>query len=375
MKKFLEKLLAKTGVTINGDKSYDIQVRDERFYKRFLLNPSLGAGESYMEGWWDCAQLDEMFFRLTRQIDTDTLYTPWKLALMRFVNLFVNQQTRFKSRRVAKEHYNLDNSLYQYMLGDSMAYTCAYWNNAKNLDEAQRNKFNLICKKIDLQPGDKVLELGCGWGSFAKYAAETYGCEIVAVNIASEQIKYAKECGKNLPIAYFLCDYRDQKIYNPNNLKFDKVVSIGLCEHVGAKNYRHFMQIARDNLKEDGHFLLHTIGRNISANYVDPWINKYIFPNGMLPSLKQLAASAESLFVIEDLHNFGSDYDKTLMAWHKNFISHWPQLSLRYDDKFYRMWNYYLLSCAGVFRAREMQLWQFVLTPKGKLNGYRSIRE
>lgn len=375
MNKLLKNLLEKAGVTINGNNPYDIQIHDQRFYKRFLMNPSLGAGESYMEGWWDCTRLDELFYRITRAVNTDTIFKPWYLAWARFMNILINQQTRHRSKHVADKHYNLDNELYRIMLGPTMAYTCAYWPHANNLDQAQENKFKLICKKLDLKPGDKVLELGCGWGSFAKYAAENYGCHIVAVNISTEQIKYARENSNSLPIEFFLCDYRDQAIYNSNQIKFDKVVSIGLCEHIGYKNYRRFMNIVRNNIKEDGLFLLHTIGRNNSVNFVDPWINKYIFPNGMLPSIKQIAGSSENLFVIEDLHNFGADYDKTLMAWRKNFMDHWPQLSLRYDEKFYRMWNYYLLSCAGAFRAREMQLWQFVLTPKGKLNGYQSIRE
>ena len=231
-----------------------------------------------------------------------------------------------------------------------------------------------FAKKVDLKPGDKVLELGCGWGSFAKFAAENYDCQIVAVNIATEQINYAKESCKGLPIEFLLCDYRDSHIYNPSKIKFNKVVSIGLCEHVGYKNYRHFFEIARSNIKDDGLFLLHTIGRNVTSNYVDPWINKYIFPNGMLPSIKQLGSNVENLFIVEDLHNFGADYDKTLMAWKSNFDTHWNELSKRYDEQFYRMWTYYLLSCAGTFRARDMQLWQFVLSPKGKIDGYRSLR-
>lgn len=374
MKNLLQKILDESGVTLNGNKPYDIKVLDNRFYKHFFMNPSLGAGEGFMEGWWTCNQLDELFFRVIHHVKTNKLYNTWKIMLVRFINSIINQQTRGKSLKVANQHYNLDNSLYINMLGPSMAYTCAYWRNATTLDQAQYDKFDLICRKIDLRPGDKVLELGCGWGSFAKFAAEKYGCQIAAVNISSEQINYAKQAGKGLPIEFHLCDYRDKSSYNPQNIKFDKIVSIGLCEHIGYKNYRHFMQIARDNIKEDGLFLLHTIGRNNSINFVDPWINKYIFPNGMLPSIKQLSSSMENLFVLEDLHNFGSDYDKTLISWKNNFDASWITLSSRYDEKFYRMWTYYLLSCAGGFRAREMQLWQFVLSPRGKLNGYHSIR-
>lgn len=370
----LQNVLQQAEVTINGSQPYDIQIHDERFYKRFLLNPSLGAGESYMEGWWSCRNLDELFFRLERSTRTDDLYRSWKIALIRCLNAISNQQSRSRSRRVAEVHYNLDNELYQAMLGESMAYTCAYWQTAKTLDQAQHAKYDLVCKKLDLKSGDKVLELGCGWGTFAKYAAENYGCQITAVNIAKEQIKFAQKNCKKLPVNFYLSDYRDPHIYNPDRIKFDKVVSIGLCEHIGYKNYRQFLQIVRSNLEDNGLFLLHTIGRNNSVNFVDPWINKYIFPNGMLPSIKQLSGNMENLFVVEDLHNFGADYDKTLMAWHRNFDKSWPKLSARYDERFYRMWTYYLLSCAGIFRARGMQLWQFVLSPKGLLNGYHSIR-
>lgn len=374
MENLLKSMLNTAGITINGTQPFDIQIHDQSFFKRFMLNPSLVAGESYMEGEWSCKQLDELFFRVMRRMNTDVVYDTWKIKLVRLFNALVNQQTPKKSQRVAIQHYNLDNTLYQYMLGESMAYTCAYWQNAKTLDEAQYNKYDLICRKINLQPGEKVLELGCGWGGFAKYATEKYGCEVVAVNISSEQIRYAKELCGNLPVTLHLCDYRDQDVYNPKRIKFDKLVSIGLCEHIGYKNYRNFMGIARENLKDDGLFLLHTIGRNDSANFVDPWINKYIFPNGLLPSIKQLGASMELLFVVEDVHNFGTDYDKTLMAWKNNFDEHWQELSAHYDEKFYRMWSYYLLSCAGTFRAREMQLWQWVLSPKGVLGGYKSVR-
>jgi cyclopropane-fatty-acyl-phospholipid synthase len=296
------------------------------------------------------------------------------VAFQSLTNRLVNLQTKLRSKKVAEQHYNLGNDLYRYMLGKSMAYTCAYWKNAKTLDQAQYDKFDLICRKINLKPGERVLDLGCGWGSLAKYMAENYGSKVTAVNISVEQVRYAREICSHLPVEVHLCDYRDANSYNPKNIPFDKVVSIGLCEHVGHKNYRHFLKIARENLKENGLFLLHTIGKNDSSFFVNPWINKYIFPNGMLPSIKLLSGAMEHLFVLEDLHNFGSDYDKTLMAWHKNFNDNWGQLKDKYGQEFFRLWNYYLLSCAGGFRARGMQLWQMVLSPKGLLGGYETVR-
>lgn len=373
-KSIVNQFLESAGITPNGKQPYDIRIHDNSIYRKLLINPSLGAGEGYMEGLWDCDQLDEFFFRICRY-HLDKKFNPkWLITLRSIVNTFFNLQTRLRSKRVAEKHYNLGNDLYREMLGETMAYTCAYWKDADNLDQAQYNKFDLICRKIGLKAGNRVLDLGCGWGSLAKYMAEKYRCEVVAVNISEEQVRYAKENSKHLPVQVFLCDYRDDHFYNPEKKPFDRVVSIGLCEHVGHKNYRHFMQIAHRNLKENGLFLLHTIGKNNSIAYVDPWINKYIFPHGILPSVKLLGNSIEDFFVLEDFHNFGADYDKTLMAWHRNFNHSWPKFKKDYDEKFFRLWNYYLLSCAGGFRARGMQLWQMVLSPKGILGGYESVR-
>lgn len=373
-KTLITKFLTSAGVSLNGSSAFDIRIHDKRFYRNLYTQPSLKIGESYMAGYWNCDQLDELFFRIT-QNDLDTkIYKKWMIGMRSVLNHAVNFQSRILSKQVAELHYNLGNDFYRHMLGESMAYTCAYWKNAETLDQAQFNKFDLICRKINLKPGERVLDLGCGWGSLAKFMAEKYGCEVVAVNISTEQVKYAQESCRDLPVKFYLSDYRDDHIYNPENRPFDKVVSVGLCEHVGFKNYKKFIETARRNLKEDGLFLLHTIGKNFSSNFVDPWINKYVFPNGVLPSVKLLSEAMENIFVVEDLHNFGPDYDKTLMAWHKNFNENWPLYKDQYGETFFRMWNYYLLSCAGVFRARGMQLWQMVLSPRGVAGGYETVR-
>lgn len=374
-----QRVLKPANIVINGSNPWDIQVHDKRFYRRLLFEQSVGLGESYMNGWWNCERLDELFFRLQRHLNRDgfSLNTLFNLhfAIQYFLSshFLFNNQSKSRSQEVAERHYNLNNSFYQAMLGTSMAYTCAYWKNATDLDSAQRAKYDLVCQKLMLRPGERVLELGCGWGGFAKHAAENYGVTVDAVNLASKQIQLAKTLCKNLPVKLYTCDYRDTDLYNPQRILYDKVVSIGLCEHVGHKNYRHFMRLVRRQLKDDGLFLLHTIGKNISRHATDRWIQKYIFPGGMLPSLNLLSRAAENLFVIEDLHNFGADYDTTLMAWHANFERAWPHFNDQFDERFYRMWRYYLLICAGSFRARSMQLWQFVLSPKGQLNGYERL--
>jgi cyclopropane-fatty-acyl-phospholipid synthase len=320
-----------------------------------------------MDGWWDCPHLDEFFFKVLR-VDMDKELRNWRMVMHYLKARIVNLQTKSKSLVVAQKHYDAGNDLYTGMLGESMAYTCGYWKDAKNLDDAQNAKFDLVCKKIGLKPGMTVLDLGCGFGGFLKYAAEHYKVSGVGINISKEQVKFAREATKGLPLEFQLIDYRDAKG------TFDRVVSIGMTEHIGYKNYRGFLELVRDRLSDDGLFLLHTIGANKSETASDPWTNKYIFPNGHLPSIKQLGESMENLFTMEDWHNFGADYDKTLMAWHHNFVAHWDEIKDEYDERFYRMWTYYLLSCAGAFRARRLQLWQVVLSKKGVLGGYHSIR-
>ena len=269
---------------------------------------------------------------------------------------------------VGKEHYDVGNDLFIKMLDKRMTYSCAYWKDASTLDQAQEAKLDLICRKLYLKPGMKILDIGCGWGSFAKYAAEKYGVNVVGITISQQQLDLAKQLCQGLPITLRFQDYRDV------NETFDRIVSVGQMEHVGYKNYRQYMQMVQRCLTDEGMFLLHTIGSSKTTKVVDPWIEKYVFPNGQLPSAEQLTRAANGLFIFEDWHNFSADYDKTLMAWHRNFITHWDELKSNYDQRFFRMWSYYLLACAGGFRSREMQLWQIVFVKKGIPGGYVSIR-
>ncbi|MGA8164778.1 MAG: cyclopropane fatty acyl phospholipid synthase [Waddliaceae bacterium] len=374
LKSIAQRMLESANVKINGPNPWDIQVLDERFYKRLFLAQTLGVGESYMDGWWSCDRLDELSFRIQRHLNQDRFLYVLLNFYQNIGHFFINKQTKLRSLAVAEQHYNLNNSLYHAMLGETMAYTCGYWKQATDLSSAQLAKYDVICRKAQLKSGEKVLELGCGWGGFAKYAAENYGATVDAVNIAREQIHYAQTLCRGLPIRLHTCDYRDVDFYNPHRIQYDKVISIGLCEHVGHKNYGRFLGLVRNQLKEDGLFLLHTIGKNVTTAVTDRWVQKYIFPGGMLPTLKLLSQASEKHFVIEDMHNFGADYDKTLMAWHHNFERAWPNFNDQFDERFYRMWSYYLLGSAGAFRARTMQLWQLILSPKGKLNGYMSLR-
>lgn len=361
----VEGMFADAGITINGNNRYDIRIKDERFYKRIMRDGSMGLGESYVDGWWDCESLDDFFFKLMPTDPQDKIKRNLKLIMLSAV---LNMNCKSKAFQIGERHYDLGNELFQLMLDKRMLYSCAYWKDASTLDDAQEAKMDLICRKIGLKPGDKILDIGCGWGGFVKYAAEKFGIKAVGITVSRNQAELASEICRGLPIEIRLQDYRDL------NEKFDHIVSIGMLEHVGHKNYRAYMQTVHKCLKDDGLFLLHTIGDSYTKTAMEPWMDKYIFPNSLIPSMKQVSAAAEKLFVIEDWHNFGIYYDRTLMSWFVNFDKNWNKLKERHDDRFYRMWKYYLLSCAGTFRSRCQQLWQIVLSKKGVPGGYESVR-
>jgi len=359
-KRTIIELFSLAGITIDGKNPYDIQVFNEKFYQRVLKDTALGLGESYMDGWWDCRALDRCFDRILRTRLNEKVKGDWKLALHLVRPKLFNLQKLSRAYRVGQQHYDIGNDLYQAMLDKRMLYTCGYWKDANDLDKAQEDKLELVCRKINLEPGMKVLELGCGWGSFAKYAAENYGVEVTAVTVSEKQVELGSELCKGLPVKIMLEDYRNM------SGKYDRVISIGIMEHVGYKNYRNYMEVTDRCMNDDGIAFFHTIGGNVSTTITNAWTNKYIFPNAVIPSIAQLGKAMEGLFVMEDWHNFGPDYDKTLMAWHANFEAAWPDLKEKYGERFYRMWRYYLLSSAGSFRSRLSQLWQVVMTKPGR---------
>ncbi len=361
-------VLETADVKLNGTRPWDLQIHNDAFYARVLRGGTLGFGESYVDGWWDCERLDELIARLVRADARSALRPNAALIWSWIVASVSNRQKGRRTFRVGETHYDAGNDLYRAMLDARLTYTCGYWSQATTLDEAQEAKLDLVCRKIGLKAGQRVLDIGCGWGSFASFAAERYGASVVGITISKEQATLARERCKGLPVEIFLQDYRHTRSV------FDHIVSLGMFEHVGYKNYRTYMSMVRRCLAPDGIFLLHTIGGNQSVRSTDPWIEKYIFPNSMLPSAAQITRAAEGLFVMEDWHSFGTDYDKTLMAWDANFERAWPSLRETYGDRFFRLWRFYLLSCAGSFRARQNQLWQIVFSPHGIPGGYQSVR-
>ena len=361
-------MLGLAGIEINGSRPFDIQVKNPDFFKRVLQQGSLGLGESYMDGWWECERLDMFFQRvvsagLEKKLPhhlKDTL----RIAAARLTNL----QSKKRAWIVGKEHYDLGNDLFTLMLDPYMQYSCGYWKDATTLEEAQEAKLRMICEKLQLQPGMRLLDIGCGWGGLSAYAAKNYGVSVVGVTISAEQQKLAQARCAGLDVQILLQDYRDL------DRQFDRIVSVGMFEHVGPKNYETYFSVAARNLKPDGLFLLHTIGSNQTDLNVDAWIDKYIFPNGCLPSVRHIAEASEGRFVMEDWHNFGADYDRTLMAWLENFKRAWPELAGGYSERFERMFTYYLNACAGAFRSRNIQLWQVLFSPAGVEGGVRVYR-
>ena len=352
----VERLLDAADVQVGGDRPWDIQVNEPAFYRRVLAEGSLGLGESYMDGWWEAGELDRLIERLLEaRLDRRVNLTPrllWYWLSQRLLNL----QSRRRAHIIGQRHYEVGNDLFEHMLDSRLTYSCGYWRRAHDLEQAQAEKLDLICRKLDLQPGMRLLDIGCGWGSLVGFAAEHYGVEAHGITVSHEQVGLARQRCSGLPVQIDLQDYRDL------SGEYDRIASVGMVEHVGWRNYSTFMRAVRERLAAGGRFLLHTIGSPHSRRHNDPWIEKYIFPNSMLPSVAQLTRAAEPTFLLEDVHNFGPDYDRTLMAWDENFRAAWPELAPRYGERFRRMWRFYLMASAAHFRTRRIQLWQMLFS-------------
>lgn len=366
-KRIVKNTLAAADVAINGNRPWDIQIYDDRFYRR-AARGTLGLGESYMDGDWDVASVDSLFQHfLTAELRQSLLYKINHAGLVIRAKLS-NLQTRRRSRAVAEEHYNLDHRMYEQFLGPWNQYTCCFFNDTDDLHQAEVNKLEMICRKLEINENDHVLDIGCGWGGFARYASSTRGCEVTGITISTEQADFARDYTEGLPVDILLADYRDL----PEKLgsKFDKILICGMIEHVGYKNYRGLMEVVHQLLDDDGLFLLHTIGNADETHIVDRWIEKYIFRNSMAPAMGQLAIAFQGLFSVHAWENYGHYYSKTLTAWQENFERNWDNIRAiaskpAFDEKFRRMWNYYLLSSKAAFDVEDLLLWQVVMSKMG----------
>jgi cyclopropane-fatty-acyl-phospholipid synthase len=355
----VQDLFASADIRLDGRRPWDIRVHDARFFRAVLAGGTLGFGESYMDGWWDCEALDEMCCRAIRARLEERVPVNLHTALAFASSFLLNLQTRRRARLVGRRHYDVGNDFFECMLDPSMQYSCAWFRDTNDLAQAQREKMDLICRKLGLEKGMSLLDIGCGWGGLARHASEHYGCRVVGITISEEQRRYGAELSRGLPVEIRLQDYREI------SEQFDRVVSVGMLEHVGPKNYRKYMRKVFETLRPGGVFVCQSIAANFSSHYPDPWVARYIFPNSMIPSAAQVSKATEKLLVLEDVQNLGGDYEKTLKAWESNFRRSWHRFASRYGETFYRMWRFYLLGCAGAFRARGLQLFQFVFSKGG----------
>jgi cyclopropane-fatty-acyl-phospholipid synthase len=359
----VETLFARADVHIDGQRPWDIRVHRDRFFGRVLTQTDLGFGESYMDGDWSCDQLDELAARLFGA----GLHHRWRWV-DRFDALIArlfSRQTRARVRRHVVPHYDLGNDLFEAMLDTRhMAYTCGYWRGgAETLEDAQEAKLELICRKLRLQPGMRILDIGCGWGGLAAFAASRYAVSVTGVTLSPQQARLGAERTRGLNVDIRVQDYRDV------GGQFDRVVSVGCLEHVGHRNHRQFFEVVRARLGDGGHALVHSIGVSRTQYRGGRFLDTYLFPVVNLPSMAQIGRAIDGLFIVDDIHNFGTDYDRTLIAWHERFHRAWPHLDARYGQllrgRFRRMFEFYLLMTAGFFRSRQAQVWQTVLTPEG----------
>lgn len=370
--KLIREFCRRAGIEINGSDRWDPRVHSPEVYTRIFGQGSLGLGESYMEGLWDCAALDEFFSRLFTAYADQRLGGDFPLRVRIILAVFAHNLFNFqqgRERQVGEFHYDTGNDFFAAMLDPSLTYSCGYWKEAKTLQEAQSTKHELICRKLGLTRGMRILDVGCGWGSFLRHAVEHYGVQGVGITISREQMEFGQKALEGLPITIQLQSYHQLE-----GEQFDRIVSVGMLEHVGHKNYPLFMRMMRELLAKDGLFLLHTIGSREKVWSPDPWIAKYIFPNSELPSRRLLEKSIDREFYVVDWHEFGAYYDPTLMAWHANLERHKASLSSRYqEERFWRMWRYFLLMSAGLFRARRKEVWQLVLS-KSSIEDYSVVR-
>jgi cyclopropane-fatty-acyl-phospholipid synthase len=361
----LGNLLAKAGITLNGDRAWDVQVRDPRAYSRVLRDGSIGFGESFMAGWLDCERLDELIDRAYRAELTKRIEV-LRWALLQAIRAKLNPfGSRSRSFEIGEWHYDAGNDLFQLMLDKYMIYSCGYWQQAQTLEAAQGDKLELICRKLELEPGMRLLDIGCGWGGLARYAAEHFGVSVVGITVSKQQIELGRRLAAGLPVELRYTDYREV------NETFDRVVSVGMFEHVGRRHYRDFFRSCERCLKQSGILLLHTVGY-LRQQAINPWYDKYIMPGVEFPTVANILDNTGKDLVLEDFHTWhGSHYDRTLMAWYERFDAGWDQLKDRYDDTFRRMWKLYLQGCAGAFRAERMRVWQLVFSKGGIPGGYR----
>ncbi len=359
MGRFLvERALRRADVRIDGDRPHDIRVLDPRFYGDVLRRGSLGFGECYVRRWWDADDVEELAFRLIRSgVYSLSSAVPGLPRDLR--DMFANQQTRRLATRVADEHYSMGNDVFFAFLGGVRNYSCGIFDGDADLDAAQTRKLAKISSLLDLRPGERLLDVGGGWGELSRHAAAAHGCEVTHVNLSDEQIRHASALCTDLSVRVEKRDWRDVEG------RFDKIAVIAMLTHVGPKNYRRFMQRMHDRLEPGGLMLIETVGTRHAAVRCEAWLDKYIFPGGVVPTRRQILGAADGLFDETRFESSGEHYVQTLRCWQENFERNWTDLSSRYDEERRRIFNYFFQSIGGAFRAGYVDHWHILLRRTG----------
>ena len=353
----VQDFLQQADIRVDGSRPWDIKICHPDFFKCIMQQGLLGLGESYMDGWWECERVDILIYKfLTGRLDE---YLP--IHLHNILNLFSAKLLSLKPDHVSltsgnKEH-EIGYDIFAVMLDNYMQYSCGLWREGTSLDEAQTAKLQMICEKLQLSPGMRILDLGCGWGGTAEYMARHYGVYVEGITDSTEQQKVAQARCRDLDVTIMLGDFHDCI-----DDQFDRIISLGTLQNIELRNYQAFFKRIANSLNPDGRCLLQSIGKDQFVNHVGLWINKYIFPRGCLPSEEQIVRSTQPYLHIEDWINLGGDYDKTFMSWEKRINDAWPELKDNYSPRFKRMLDYYLCSCAGFLRAKKLNMWQMVFS-------------
>ena len=349
------------------DNPVTVKLLKENLNWKLILDPELEFPEAYMRGEIiiENASLKEFLMDLVknlgrREVNSASYISKRIFQLWRYLSNF---NLPGKSRKNVEHHYDIGGEkgekLYDIFLDrDHRLYSCAYWkNDTKTLEEAQKNKINHIVKKLDIKQGQKILEVGCGWGGMAFEIAKQKGCEVLGISLSKNQINYCKKKAKDLgldnQVSFKLADYREIQG------KYDRIYSVGMFEHVGKKFYKAFFESMNKLLKDDGIFLLHTIGVVDKPSPPNKFINKYIFPGGVCPSFSQIIEPIEKTgLIVADTETLIRHYDKTLESWLERFLGKRQEVKDLFDEKFVKMWEFYLASCAAAFRYRDLAVFQ-----------------
>ena len=334
---------------------------------KLVIDPEIEFPEAYMRNEITIknGSLDQFLMSLVENLGRDEITTASYLSKKTFeiFRFFSNFNLPGKSRKNVEHHYDIGGEkgekLYDIFLDKKhRQYSCGYWKkDTETLEDAQQNKIDHIIKKLDIKNGQKVLDVGCGWGGMALELARQKGCEVTGISLSKNQINYckkkAKELGLDNQVSFKLADYRE--IMG----KYDRIYSVGMFEHVGRKFYNKFFKTINKLLKKDGTFLLHTIGVVDKPTPPNEFINKYIFPGGICPSLSQIVKSIEKTgLIVADTETLIRHYDKTLLSWLERFTAKKDLVKDMFDEKFVKMWSFYLASCAAAFRYRDLVVFQ-----------------